>query len=91
MLPERNQPPTVLHALAGKQRRSGLGLEAQREAVARPGVRLPRRRDPVREGRPRLRLFLQGHPLHGTTFEALGAITPLVDLWVEERRLPDHT
>jgi hypothetical protein len=23
---------------AGKQRRSGLGLEAQREAVARPGV-----------------------------------------------------
>ena len=28
--------------------------------------------------------------LHGTTFGALGAVTPLVDLWVEERRLPDH-
>ena len=35
--------------------------------------------------------FLEGHRLHGTTFGALGAITPLVDLWVEERRLPDHT
>ena len=34
---------------------------------------------------------LEGHRLHGTTFGALGAITPLVDLWVEERRLPDHT
>jgi hypothetical protein len=45
----------------------------------------------VREGRPRLRLFLQGHPLHGTTFGALSAIMPLVGLWVEERRLPDHT
>ena len=36
-------------------------------------------------------LFLEGHPLHGATFGALGAITPLADLWVEERRLPDHT
>ena len=27
-------------------------------------------------------------PLHGQTFGPLGTITPLVDLWLEERRLP---
>ncbi len=37
-------------------------------------------------------LLMGGHPLHGHTFGAVGtlAVTPLVDLWVEERRLPDH-
>ena len=35
-------------------------------------------------------LLMDGHPLHGHTFGALGTITPLVDLWVEERRLPGY-
>ncbi len=33
---------------------------------------------------------MKGHPLHGMTFGVVGTITALVDLWVEERRLPDH-
>ncbi len=35
-------------------------------------------------------LFMEGHPLHGSSFGVVGTITPLVDLWVEERRLPSH-
>ena len=35
-------------------------------------------------------LFMAGHPLDGHPFGVVGTITPLVDLWVEERRLPDH-
>ena len=35
-------------------------------------------------------LFMAGHPLHGSSFGVVGTITPLVDLWVEERRLPGH-
>ncbi len=35
-------------------------------------------------------LFMDGHPLDGATFGVPGTITPLVDLWLEERRLPDH-
>ncbi len=35
-------------------------------------------------------LLMEEHPLHGHTFGAVGTITPLVDLWVEERRLPGH-
>ena len=35
-------------------------------------------------------LLMEGHPLHGSTFGLVGTITPLVDLWVEERRLPDY-
>ena len=34
-------------------------------------------------------LFMEGHPLHGSSFGVVGTITPLVDPWVEERRLPD--
>ena len=34
--------------------------------------------------------LMEGHPLHGMTFGVVGTVTPLVDLWVEERRLPDH-
>ncbi len=34
-------------------------------------------------------LLMVGHPLLGHTFGVAGTITPLVDLWVEERRLPD--
>ena len=33
-------------------------------------------------------LLMDGHPPHGRTFGVPGTITPLVDLWVEERRLP---
>ncbi len=35
-------------------------------------------------------LFMEGHPLDGMTFGVPGTITPLVDLWIRERRLPDH-
>ncbi len=35
-------------------------------------------------------LLMPAHPLHGCTFGVVGTITPLVDLWVEERRLPDY-
>jgi hypothetical protein len=35
-------------------------------------------------------LLMEGHPLHGVSFGVPGTITPLVDLWVEERRLPRH-
>ncbi len=35
-------------------------------------------------------LFMEGHPLDGHSFGAPGTITHLVDLWIRERRLPDH-
>ena len=35
-------------------------------------------------------LRMPGHPLDGSTFGVVGTITPLVDLWVEERRLPSY-
>ena len=35
-------------------------------------------------------LFMEGHPLHGRGFGAVGTVTPLVDLWVDIRGLPDH-
>jgi hypothetical protein len=36
------------------------------------------------------RLTLDRHPLKGMTFGVAGTITPLVDLWLEEGRLPDY-
>ena len=36
------------------------------------------------------RLTLDGHPLTGMTFGVAGTITPLVDLWLDEERLPDY-
>ena len=30
------------------------------------------------------------HPLNGSTFGVPGTLTKLVDLWVEERRLPSY-
>ncbi len=35
-------------------------------------------------------LFLKGHPLHGMSFGVVGTVTPLVDLWLGERRLPSY-
>ncbi len=35
-------------------------------------------------------LFMEGHPCDGATFGVAGTITPLVDLWVEEGRLPRY-
>lgn len=35
-------------------------------------------------------LFLEGHPCHGQSFGVPGTITPLVDLWGDEGRLPDY-
>ena len=29
-------------------------------------------------------------PLDGSTFGVVGTVTPLIDLWVEERRLPAY-
>lgn len=37
-----------------------------------------------------MRIGHAGHPLDGTTFGVPGTITPLVDLWTQEWRLPDH-
>ena len=36
------------------------------------------------------RLRMDGHPLDGHSFGAAGTITPLVDLWVDEGRLPSY-
>ena len=35
-------------------------------------------------------LSMEGHPLDGMTFGVPGTITPLVDLWIAEGRLPDY-
>ena len=35
-------------------------------------------------------LRMPGHPLDGWSFGVVGTVTPLVDLWVEERRLPAY-
>ena len=35
-------------------------------------------------------LRMPDHPLHGRGFGALGTITQLVDLWLDERRLPSY-
>jgi len=51
----------------------------RRRPVGLPGLRLLRRRNPPQQGRARLRLVLGGAPSR-----------PLVDLWMRERRLPDH-
>ena len=36
------------------------------------------------------RLVIPEHPLHGHSFGAAGTITPLVDLWADEGRLPRY-
>ena len=36
------------------------------------------------------RLVMPEHPLHGHSFGAAGTITPLVDLWLNEGRLPSY-
>lgn len=35
-------------------------------------------------------LKMPDHPLHGRGFGVVGTITPLVDLWLDERRLPSY-
>lgn len=35
-------------------------------------------------------LPMPGHPLHGSPFGVVGTMTPLMDPWVEERRLPGY-
>ena len=35
-------------------------------------------------------LHLAGHPLDGKSFGAPGTIHPLIDLWLDEKRLPSH-
>jgi hypothetical protein len=36
------------------------------------------------------RLLLPEHPLTGMSFGLVGTITPLVDLWLDEERLPSY-
>ena len=36
-------------------------------------------------------LLMPDHALHGSTFGVPGTITPLVDLWIRERRFPSYT
>jgi hypothetical protein len=33
---------------------------------------------------------MSDHPLYGRSFGCIGTGTPLVDLWVEEERLPSY-
>ena len=33
-------------------------------------------------------LSMEAHPLHGLTIGAVGTVTPLLDLWLNEGRLP---
>jgi hypothetical protein len=35
-------------------------------------------------------LLMPGHPLDGLTFGAPGTVAGLIDLWVQERRLPGY-
>jgi hypothetical protein len=35
-------------------------------------------------------LFMNGHPLDRQSFGVAGTITPLVDVWLDDQRLPDH-
>ncbi len=35
-------------------------------------------------------LLMEGHPLDGHSFGVAGTVTPLIDLWLDERRLPGH-
>lgn len=35
-------------------------------------------------------LRMPSHPLDGKGFGCVGTITPLVDLWVEEQRVPKY-
>ncbi|SDD94015.1 hypothetical protein [Belnapia rosea] len=35
-------------------------------------------------------LRMPDHPFHGRGFGSVGTITPLVDLWLDERRLPKY-
>ena len=35
-------------------------------------------------------LLMEGHLLDGNTFGVVGTITPLVDLWTDEGRLPRY-
>ena len=35
-------------------------------------------------------LKMPEHPLHGHGFGVIGTITPLVDLWLDEHRLPSY-
>jgi hypothetical protein len=36
------------------------------------------------------RLLLPAHPLNGMSFGVVGTIAPLVDLWLDEGRLPAY-
>ena len=33
---------------------------------------------------------MPGHPLNGSSFGVVGTVTPLIDLWIEESRLPSY-
>ena len=33
---------------------------------------------------------MRDHPLNGATFGVVGTVTPLVDVWLDEGRLPQY-
>jgi hypothetical protein len=35
-------------------------------------------------------LAMEGQPLNGTTMGVPGTLTPLIDPWLDEKRLPAH-
>lgn len=35
-------------------------------------------------------LFMAEHPFYGSSFGVPGTIPPLIDLWLDEKRLPAH-
>ncbi len=35
-------------------------------------------------------LLMEGRPLDGLSFGVVGTVTPLVDIWADHGRLPDH-
>jgi hypothetical protein len=62
---------------------------AQRERAAR-ALRCRRARIECFKGGRSCSLFTDRHPLHGRGFSALGTITPLVEPWLDEGRLPSY-
>src|SRR5690349_13240851 len=35
-------------------------------------------------------LLMEGHPLHRVTLGVPGTLAPLIDIWLDEERLPEH-
>ncbi len=86
---------TVQHEREARSRAEPAVLAAQAEASAQRerGTRAlschHARIECLKDGRL-CSLFMDGRPLHGRGFSALGTITPLVEPWLDEGRLPSY-